>query len=78
MNTNKTNLQSGMTRRKFMGAASSLAALTIVPRYVLGGRGYTPPSETLNIGLIGAGGMGLFSLTRSSTGSRVGNGSWVA
>lgn len=68
MNTNKTNQQSKMTRRAFMGAASSLAALTIVPRYVLGGPGYTPPSETLNIGLIGAGGHGSFLINEILSG----------
>ena len=30
----------------------------IIPRYVLGGPGHTPPSEKLNIGVIGAGGRG--------------------
>ena len=52
--------QSGkITRRDFIsGAALSVAAFTIVPRHVLGGPGYTPPSEKLNIACIGAGGMG--------------------
>ena len=30
----------------------------IVPRSVLGGKGYTPPSDMLNIGAIGIGGKG--------------------
>jgi predicted dehydrogenase len=48
-----------INRRQFMGrAASTLAAFTIVPRRVLGGPGYQPPSETLNIAGIGVGGMG--------------------
>ena len=30
----------------------------IVPRHVLGGRGYQAPSDTLNVAIVGAGGMG--------------------
>ena len=46
-------------RRRFLGeAAATAAAFTIVPRHVLGGPGYQAPSDTLNIGIIGAGGMG--------------------
>src|SRR6478609_9109598 len=48
----------GVTRREFIEtAAASGAALTIVPRHVLG-RGYTPPSDLLNIACVGIGGMG--------------------
>lgn len=48
-----------ISRRVFMGSAATAAAIfTIVPRYVLGGPGYTPPSEKLNIAFIGAGGQG--------------------
>lgn len=47
-----------ITRRGFLGGAVTLAASTIVPRHVLGGPGYTPPSDKLNIAAIGAGGMG--------------------
>ena len=32
------------------------SAFTIVPRFVLGGPGYTPPSETLTKAVIGVGG----------------------
>ncbi len=49
-----------ITRRKFIGAAaSSVAAFTIVPRHVLGGPGYTPPSEVVTRAVIGTGGMGM-------------------
>jgi predicted dehydrogenase len=48
-----------INRRQFMSrAAGAVAAFTIVPRRVLGGRGYQPPSETLNIAGVGVGGMG--------------------
>ncbi len=47
------------SRRQFLKSASgAVAAFTIVPRHVLGGRGQTPPSERLNVAGIGAGGMG--------------------
>jgi predicted dehydrogenase len=50
------------SRRTFLAAsaaaASSAFSFTIVPRHVLGGQGQTPPSERVNIGGVGAGGMG--------------------
>src|SRR6516162_11901974 len=51
-----------MTRRSFLSkVAASSAALTIVPRHVLG-RGFTPPSDVLNIACVGVGGMGRSNL----------------
>ncbi|MGD2094034.1 MAG: Gfo/Idh/MocA family oxidoreductase [Phycisphaerales bacterium] len=47
-----------ISRRDFMAGAATAAAFTIVPRSVLGGSGYTAPSEKLNIACIGIGGMG--------------------
>lgn len=48
-----------INRRQFLGSvAAGAAAFTIVPRHVLGGSGYTPPSEKLNIAGIGVGGRG--------------------
>ncbi len=46
------------SRRTFLGAAAAAAAISIVPRSVLGGPGNTPPSEKLNIAGVGVGGMG--------------------
>ncbi|MCH2374683.1 MAG: hypothetical protein MK538_10875, partial [Planctomycetes bacterium] len=42
------------------GAAFAAAALapTIVPRHVLGGPGFTPPSERLHVAVVGTGGRG--------------------
>ncbi|MFC2118640.1 Gfo/Idh/MocA family protein [Bacteroidota bacterium] len=49
----------GLSRRKFIGNSAAAAALiTVVPRHVLGGKGYIPPSDKLNIAAIGSGGMG--------------------
>lgn len=49
----------GFSRRDFIRSAGpALASLTIVPRYVLGGAGHTPPSETIQVAGIGIGGVG--------------------
>jgi predicted dehydrogenase len=50
--------RNNMTRRNFLTSAGAAAAFTIVPRHVLGGPGFTPPSEKLNIACIGVGGRG--------------------
>jgi predicted dehydrogenase len=48
----------GVSRRHFIEtAALTGAGLTIVPRHVLG-KGFTPPSDLLNIAAVGVGGMG--------------------
>lgn len=51
-----------ISRRSFIEkAAVASAAVTIVPRHVLG-RGFTPPSDMLNIACVGVGGMGRSNL----------------
>ena len=52
-----------ITRRKFLRTAGAAALFTIVPRHVLGGPGFTPPSEQLTKAVIGVGGMGTGHLT---------------
>ncbi len=48
-----------MKRRQFLQQASTAAAaITLVPRHVLGGARFVPPSEKINIAGIGVGGMG--------------------
>src|SRR5206468_9294424 len=49
-----------LSRRKFLeqGAGAALA-LSVVPRHVLGGPGYVPPSDKVNIAFIGVGSQGL-------------------
>jgi len=51
---------SSLKSREFIrkGAVAG-AALTIIPRHVLGGNGYLSPSVHLTKGIIGVGGMGL-------------------
>lgn len=52
------------SRRKFIKqSAAAIAAFTILPRFVLGGKGFVAPSDTLYIAGIGAGGKGTSDLT---------------
>jgi predicted dehydrogenase len=49
----------GLTRRDFIGkSATAAVAFTIVPRNVLGGPGYTAPSDMVNVAGIGLGNQG--------------------
>jgi len=48
-----------INRREMLAAGAAAAAVTIVPRHVLGGPGQTPPSEKLNIAGVGLHGMGI-------------------
>ena len=53
MNRKKSN------RRTFLKkTAAAAATFTLMPRFVLGGRGYTAPSDQMTKGIIGVGGMG--------------------
>lgn len=45
-------------RRNFLKTAGALALFSIVPRRVLGGNGYTAPSDQLTKGIIGTGSIG--------------------
>jgi len=49
-----------VSRRTFLAGtvAAAAAGCQVVPRHILGGKGYTPPSEKLNIAGIGVGGRG--------------------
>lgn len=48
-----------LDRRNFIRKSSAAAiAFTIIPRHVLGGIGYTAPSDQLTKAIIGVGGMG--------------------
>ncbi|MGH7495404.1 MAG: Gfo/Idh/MocA family protein [bacterium] len=62
------SLPKAISRRRFLGtAATTLAAFTIVPRHVLGGPGYVPPSDKLNIACVGVGGQGRSDVANVST-----------
>ena len=48
-----------ITRRKFVASTGGAAVgAMIVPRKVLGGPGYTAPSDTVNVAVVGCGGQG--------------------
>jgi predicted dehydrogenase len=46
-------------RTVLAGTAGAAFGAMIVPRHVLGGTGYVPPSERLNIAVVGCGGQGM-------------------
>ena len=52
--------RSPVSRREFIAqSATAAVAFSIVPRHVLGGSGYVPPSDKVNIAFIGVGSQGL-------------------
>jgi predicted dehydrogenase len=57
-----------LTRRTFLKSSiASIASVSLVPRHVLGGQGFTPPSEVLTRAVIGVGGMGMGHVTSINT-----------
>ncbi len=57
--TSKKSSPRGISRREFIGkSAATAAAFTIIPRHVLGGKGYTAPSDMVNVAGIGLGNQG--------------------
>jgi len=56
---NRSKSENSLSRRDFIGkTAVATAAFTIVPRHVLGGPGYTAPSDMVNVAGIGLGNQG--------------------
>jgi len=66
-NGKKSFAPAKMTRRNFLSGlgetATAAAALTIVPRHVLGGPGFVAPSDKLTLGCIGVGAQGTRVMT---------------
>jgi hypothetical protein len=57
--TDEAKLEPALNRRRFLQAsATAPAVFSIVPRHVLGGKGYVAPSDTFGGALIGCGGRG--------------------
>lgn len=57
----------GISRREFVGGATgAVAGFTLVPRHVLGGPAFVPPSDKLNVASIGIGGRGDASVRECS------------
>lgn len=49
-----------LNRREFLGSAAAASlAFTVVPRHVIGGTGYVPPSDKLTLAYIGCGTQGM-------------------
>src|SRR5690606_14445442 len=66
--TRRTDLPPPRPRRAFLrGAAIAAAGMTIVPRHVLGGQGFTAPSDLVNVAGVGIGGMGRSNMTALSS-----------
>ncbi|WP_297335209.1 Gfo/Idh/MocA family oxidoreductase [Algoriphagus sp.] len=61
---------SGQSRREFIKNAAIASSFLIVPRHVLGGTGFTAPSDQLNLAAIGAGGKGASDIELASVGGR--------
>jgi hypothetical protein len=60
-----------ISRRKFVAnVAATTAAVTIVPRHVLG-KGFVAPSDRLNIAGVGVGGQGRINLLNCGLGNNI-------
>ncbi|SEJ57106.1 Predicted dehydrogenase [Cyclobacterium xiamenense] len=57
-------------RRSFIKNAAIASSIIFVPRHVLGGVGYTAPSDQLNLAAIGAGGKGASDIKNASVNGR--------
>jgi predicted dehydrogenase len=71
--SNETDGRNRLSRRRFLSnAVSTTAALTIVPSRVLGRNGQTPPSDTVNVAVIGAGGQAAVDIKQcASVGGKI-------
>ena len=67
---NKKTKSKGLKRRSFIKKTAVASSLFIVPRNVLGGLGYTAPSDQLAIAAIGAGGQGGGDIRNASVNGR--------
>jgi myo-inositol 2-dehydrogenase / D-chiro-inositol 1-dehydrogenase len=68
MKKNETAPLENNSRRDFLKkSALALGAFAIVPRHVLGGKGFLAPSDTLTKGIIGVGGMGMGHIPYENT-----------
>ncbi len=67
MSEKKDSLLNPSRRNFIKNTAITAAGFMIVPRHVLGGKGYVAPSDKLNIVGIGVGGMGFANLKRMET-----------
>lgn len=66
----KDKLPVNSSRRTFVKNTAIVSTFFIVPRHVLGGVGYTPPSDQLVLAAIGSGGKGSSDIRNASVGGR--------
>src|SRR3954471_877692 len=69
MNKDK-RMKSEVSRRKFIKQTMLASSIMIVPRHVLGGIGFTAPSDQLVLAAIGAGGKGTSDIKNASVNGR--------
>ena len=69
MNSKKSK-QKASSRRDFLAKSLVASGIFIVPRHVLGGVGYTAPSDQLGLAAIGAGGKGASDIRNASVNGR--------
>ncbi len=60
------NKKPSTSRRSFIKKTAAASSLFIVPRHVLGGKGFIAPSDQLNIAAIGSGGKGISDIRNAS------------
>ncbi|MBT8185160.1 MAG: Gfo/Idh/MocA family oxidoreductase [Eudoraea sp.] len=66
----KTTEKNHSSRRSFLKKGAIASSIFIVPRHVLGGIGYTAPSDRLRLAAIGAGGKGASDIHNASVDGR--------
>ena len=69
MKKRKTS-RSTTSRRSFIKKGAMASSVFIVPRHVLGGTGFTAPSDQLNLAAIGAGGKGTTDIRHAAVKNR--------
>ncbi len=65
-----TGIKADASRRKFIKQSVIASSIFIVPRHVLGGVGFTAPSDQLVLAAIGAGGKGTSDIMNASVKGR--------
>ena len=61
---------SSLSRKEFIKKSALASTFMFVPRHVLGGKGFTAPSDRLNLAAIGAGGKGFSDISNASVNGR--------
>jgi predicted dehydrogenase len=61
---------SSISRKDFLKKSAAVSSFFFVPRHVLGGAGYTAPSDQINLAAIGAGGKGTSDISNASVNGR--------